>query len=287
MLQLLLINILIVGSAYGLIAMAFSLMGSVSRFFNIALGSIIAFGAYGAYLLTNICGLSMFLAVPLTLLCCAAISAVIERFIYTPLRNKGASSMVLLVVSLGLYTIFEALIHLAFGPSYQILGGALSKNISFGAFSITKVQLITIFADFSVFGILNFLLFHTFFGKEVRAVNDSSNLANITGLNNNVIILVVSALTGTILGLSGVLTGFDTGMEPTMGFNLLFKGIISAVIGGTGSMFGPFLGAFFLATAENIGVLIWAAEWRDLVAFIIFISFLIIRPQGIFKKKEK
>ena len=284
MLQVLLTNILIIGAGYGLIAMAYALMSSVSRFFNMTLGSVIAFGSYGVYALTHMCHFSIYSAVTLTILFCALTSALLERFIYTPLRNRGASTMVLLVTSLGLYTIFEAAIHLIFGPQYQILGSELNQNMDLKFLLITKIQLITIAADLIVFVLINILLYHTFFGKSVRAVNNNAKLADITGLNNNKIILIVSALSGAILGISGILTGFDTGMEPTMGFNLLFKGIISVIIGGTSSMAGPLLGAFFLATAENIGVMLWAAQWRDLVAFIIFILFLIFRPQGIFSK---
>jgi len=286
MLFVLLINVLIVGAGYGLIAMAFALMSSVSPFFNMTLGSIIAFGAYGAYALMNMLGISPFVAIPLSVIFCALISAVLEYFVFTPLRKKGASSMVLLVASLGLYTIFEAIIHLIFGPQYQILGSVSSQNLNFGNFSIPKVQLITIFVDIIVFGFLYFLLTHTFLGKLVRAVKSNAGLSKIIGINNNRVILIVSCLSGIILGTSGVLTGYDTGMEPTMGFNLLFKGIIAAIIGGTGNISGPFLGAFFLSFAENIGVMIWASEWRDLVAFVIFIIFLIFRPQGIFEKKE-
>ena len=287
MLLVLLINILIVGAGYGLVAMAFALMCSVSPFFNITLGSLIAFGAYGAYALINLWGVSPYVAIPSSILFCAVIAAVLERFVYTPLRIKGASSMVLLVASLGLYTIFEATLHLLFGPQYQILGAVTAQNVNFFGLSIPKVQLITILTDILVFFGLYGLLSRTFFGKLVRAVKSNAILAQITGINNNKIILIVSGLVGLILGISGVLTGYDTGMEPTMGFNLLFKGIISAIIGGSGTMVGPFLGAFFLAGAENIGVMLWASEWRDLVAFVIFIVFLIFRPQGIFEKKEK
>ena len=287
MLTVLLLNVLIVGAGYGLIAMAFALMCSVAPFFNMTLGSVIAFGAYGAYGLMKIAGLSPFIAIPLSIVFCAFITFFIEKLVYTPLRNKGASSMVLLVASLGLYTIFEALIHLIFGPQYQILGSASSHTFHIAVLSIPLVQLLTIIIDVIVFIALTFLLQRTFFGKLVRAVSDNANLANVTGIKNNKVILYVSMFTGIILGTSGVLTGYDTGLEPTMGFNLLFKGIISAIIGGSKTIKGPFLGSFFLAFAENLGVMVWASEWRDLVAFVIFTLFLIFRPQGIFQAKEK
>ena len=286
MIIVLLLNILIIGSGYGLTAMAFRLMASVSPFFNMALASFIAFGSYSVYAMTALFSISPYVAIPIGIAFCAVCAAILERAAFTPLREHGASPMVLLVVSLGFYTIFESVLHLLFGPQYQILGSISAENLKFETFSLTQVQAITIACNFAVFIFLNYLLSHTFFGKTVRAVNNSSKLANIIGLNNNKIILLVSGLTGAVLGLSGVLTGYDTGMEPTMGFNLLFKGIIAAIIGGMNSMSGPFLGAFFLAGAENIGVMILSSEWRDLVAFIIFIIFLVFRPQGIFQKKE-
>ena len=286
MLTVLLLNVLVVGAGYGLIAMAFALMCSVAPFFNMTLGSVIAFGSYGAYGMMKLLGLSPYAAIPLSIALCAFITLILERFVYTPLRKRGASSMVLLVASLGLYTIFEALIHLVFGPQYQILGAFSADTVNIGPLSVPPVQVVTVLVDAAVFLFLNFMLLHTFFGKLVRAVSDNANLANVAGINNNKVILIVSVLTGFILGTSGVLTGYDTGLEPTMGFNLLFKGIIAAIIGGMGTMKGPFLGAFFLAFAENIGVMMWASEWRDLVAFVIFTLFLVFRPQGIFQTKE-
>lgn len=284
----LLINTLIVGSGYGLIAMAFRLIYSVSPFFNLTLGAVSAFGAYVTYYLSAEVGFEPWQAVPLALALSALFSYALEAFAYKPMRNRGASPMILLVASLGIYTIFESFIHLIFGPQYQTLGNtSLLSQVNLGFMHISLVQLLTIIADFIVFFALNIFLHHTITGKQIRAVNDSITLANIIGMKTDRIIMTVSTMAGLILGLAGILVGYDTGMEPTMGFNLLFKGIIGAIIGGMANLRGAFLGAFFLAFAENLGVWIFASEWRDLFAFVIFIAFLSLRPKGIFQKKEK
>lgn len=288
MLLQLLINTLIVGSGYGLIAMAFRLIYSVSPFFNLTLGAVAAFGAYVTYYLVVSAGVSPIYAIPTALVLSAAFSYVLEAFAYKPMRDRGASPMILLVASLGLYTIFESVIHLVFGPQYQTLGSiSFSSQVNLGFTEMPLVQLLTIIANLVVFVLLNNFLHHTFIGKQIRAVNDSSTLANIIGMKTDRIIMLVSILAGLILGLAGILVGYDTGMEPTMGFNLLFKGMIGAIIGGMANLRGAFLGALFLAFAENLGVWIFASEWRDLVAFVIFITFLSLRPKGIFQKKEK
>lgn len=284
----LLINTLIVGSGYGLIAMAFRLIYSVSPFFNLTLGAVAAFGAYITFYLISSLGVAPAYAIFLALLLSAFFSYALEAFAYKPMRAHGASPMILLVASLGLYTIFESVIHLAFGPQYQTLGDiSFSSQVNLGVTEMPLVQLLTIICNFVVFFVLNIFLHHTFIGKQIRAVNDSTTLANIIGMKTDKIIMLVSVLAGLILGLAGILVGYDTGMEPTMGFNLLFKGMIGAIIGGMANLRGAFLGAFFLAFAENLGVWIFASEWRDLVAFVIFITFLSLRPQGIFQKKEK
>ena len=278
------INTLIVGSGYALIAMAFRLMYSVSPFFNLTLGSIIAISAYCALYFTGLMGVWAFIP---ALFLAALVSWALEAWVYKPMRTHGASSMILLVASLGIYTIIESLISLKFGARYYALGDfANGYQISMNFASIPLVQLLIIIAAFVVFMGLSWFLHHTFMGKQVRALHDSSHLAHIIGMKTDKIIMIVSIITGLILGITGVLIGYDTGMEPTMGFNLLFKGIIAAIIGGLRNLRGAFLGAFFLAFCENIAVWVFASEWRDLVAFIIFITFLYIRPQGIFQKKE-
>lgn len=284
----LLINTLIVGSGYGLIAMAFRLMYSVSPFFNLTLGAVAAIGAYVAFYLISSLGLNPAAAIALALVFSGLVAWGLEAYVYTPMRDNGSSSMILLVASLGIYTVFEAVIHLLFGPQYQTLGTFnLSSQVNVWFAEVPLVQVITIVCNALIFIGLSWFLEHTFLGKQIRAVNDSATLSHIIGMNNNRLIMIVSVLAGLILGLAGILVGYDTGMEPTMGFNLLFKGIIGAIIGGMGSMRGAFLGAFFLAFAENLGVWIFASEWRDVVAFVIFITFLYFRPKGIFQKKVK
>jgi len=285
MLLHLLINTLIVGSGYALVAMAFRLMNSVSPFFNMTIGAVAVLGGYTAYWLLGL-GFSFWLVVTISLAASAAFSGALELLIYTPMRKHGASSMVLMVASLGVYTIFESVIHLLFGSQYFTLGNVGQSNmINLGFTEIPLVQLLSTIFSFVICIFLNYFLHHTFMGKKIRAVNDSADLANIIGLKNNRIILIVSVMTGLVLGVDGLLVGYDTGLEPTMGFNLLFKGMIGAIIGGTASLNGAFFGAMFLAFSENVGVALFASEWRDLIAFVIFIVFLSFRPQGIFQKK--
>ena len=88
-----------------------------------------------------------------------------------------------------------------------------------------------------------------------------------------------------IAGVSGIAIGFDTGIEPTMGMNLLLKGVIASIIGGVGNVYGGVLGAFFLGFVENFGIWKISGEWKDTIAFGVLILFLIFKPGGIMGKK--
>ncbi|MCL1892314.1 MAG: branched-chain amino acid ABC transporter permease [Alphaproteobacteria bacterium] len=280
MLAQLLLNTLIIGSGYALVAMAFRLMYWVSPFFNLTLGASVALGAYLGYALVPVMGAA---AWPIVAILVAAFTWALEAFVYKPIRELGASPMVLLVVSLGVYTIFESVIHLLFGPQYQTLGSAVDFSKFMG---IPTAQFVIIALGAVVLVGLSFMLQRTFFGKQVRAIHDSPPLANIIGLDVGRVVMIVSVLTGVILGAYGLCVGYDTGMEPTMGFNILFKGMIAAIIGGP-TIGGAYLGAMVLAGAENIGVWLFASQWRDVIAFVIFIILLWLRPEGIFTRRPK
>ena len=276
----LLLNTLIVGSGYALVAMAFRLMHWVSPFFNLTLGASVALGAYLGFALVPLMGM---IAWPVVIALVAAFTWMLEAFVYKPVRTRGASGMVLLVVSLGLYTIFESVIHLAFGPQYQTLGSALNFTRFLG---IPTAQAVIVGMGAVVLAGLSLMLQRTFFGKQVRAIHESPALAHLTGMNVPRIVMIVSVITGAILGAYGLCVGYDTGMEPTMGFNILFKGMIAATIGGP-TIAGAYMGAMILAGAENLGVWVFASQWRDLIAFVIFIILLWLRPQGIFTRAPR
>ncbi len=284
MLLAIIINTLIIGSGYALVAMVFRLLYSISPFFNMALGASVALGAYLAYSLLPIFGTW---AYPLILMGVILFTWAQEAFIYRPMRKFGASPMILLVVSLGVYTIFESVIHLIFGPQYQTLGSIVDfSQISIGVIHVPMIQVIIVAMGLVTLGLISWILYKTFLGKEIRAIAQCPELAYTTGININRVIIIVSIVVGAILGAYGVCVGFDTGMEPTMGFNVLFKGMIGAIIGGP-TVLAAYLGSMILALAENVGVWFFASQWRDLIAFVIFILLLWLRPNGIFVRAPK
>ena len=122
-------NSLIAGAAYALLAMSFSLVFGVTKFFNLAHGSVAAVGGYTIFYLAKLQGMSLTLAIPLALLGAIAVAVFLERFVYRPLRLKRATNSVLLVASLGAFTALEALIAILFSNQFQTLSGVASNPV--------------------------------------------------------------------------------------------------------------------------------------------------------------
>jgi branched-subunit amino acid ABC-type transport system permease component len=279
-------NSLIAAGTYALIAIGFNLIYGATKFFNMAHGVMAAIGGYTVFFLTTTyVGTNVIVASALGILVAGALGWGLDRIIYRPLRKRRASNMVLLVASLGAFTIVQAVIAMIFTSQFQTLSSAASEQVYtiFNA-SITETQVIILASAVLVLALLSLFLKVTMFGKQVRAVSDDEEVARIAGINTEKVIGWIFFIGSAIAGLGGVLIGFDTGIQPTMGLNLLLKGVIAAIVGGIGSVSGAILGAVLLGFAENFGIWKISGEWKDAIAFALLILFLIFRPKGIIQK---
>ena len=280
-------NSIIAASVYALIAVGFNLIYGTVRFFNLAHGVMTAVGAYMVFFLVKQAGWPAAVAIIIGVLVAGIVGWLLDRCIYRPLREKGASQMVLLVASLGTFTALQALIAIIFTSRFQTLVHTVTTQRTFTVVGavFTQVQVYTIIAAVVVTVGLVLFLKYTRFGKMVRAVSSDEGVAKIIGINTDRIIGVVFFVGSAIAGLAGILVGYDTAIEPTMGLALLLKGVIGAIVGGIGSVLGGALGAVLLGFVENFGVLKVSGEWKDAIAFVLLIIFLIFRPHGIIRSE--
>jgi len=284
----LVVNSVIAGSLYALIAMSFNLVFGATRFFNLSHGVLGAVAAYTVFYVGMTLKLPLVVAIIGGVVVGAAVGYGLERLIYRPLRKRGASSLVLLVASLGAFTAIEAFIAILFTSQFRTLSALIGPtgSLNIGGGIMTYVQVAMLASAVGVLILLWLLLSRTSFGRAVRAVSDDEEVAKIVGIDTNKIIGLIFIVGSAIAALAGIFAGMDTGVEPRMGFILLLKGVIAAIIGGMGSVYGGFLGAFILGFAENFGIWHISGEWKDAIAFVILLVFLLFRPQGILGKKR-
>ena len=276
-------NSIIAGSVYALVGLGFTLIYGAVRFFDLGYGVFTAVGGYTVFFLSKMLGLPVLPSVVLGVLVAGLLGFVVNIIVYKPIRKRGASNLVLLVASLGVLTMLQAVIAILFTSQFQTLSQNIVEQRTYNIFGgiITEIQVIILFSAFGVMIALALLLKKTKFGKAVRAISDDEEVAKTIGINTGKIIGYVFFIGSAIAGLAGILIGFDTGIEPTMGLALLLKGVIAAIIGGVGNIYGAVLGAFLLGFVENFGIWQISGEWKDAIAFILLTVFLIFRPQGI------
>jgi branched-subunit amino acid ABC-type transport system permease component len=273
---------------YLFIARTFVLIYLSTKFFHIAHAITLTFSAYFTYLFFIQFNFSISSSIPLAALCATTIGMISEIALYKPLRKRNASPMILMVASLGLYTVLQNTISLLWGDSTKSIRtwNVRAGNEFFGAY-ITNIQIITIIVCLALFIACVMFMKYNRIGRNIRAVASNPEFSNIIGISSDRIILWAFGIGSALVAIAGILIAFDTDMRPTMGFNWLLYGVVAMIIGGVGSNWGLVGGALLLATAQHLAAFYIGSQWMDAVAYIILILFLIIKPLGFSGKRLK
>lgn len=288
MVQQLILNGIIAGSIYALIALSFTVIYRTVKFFHFAHGVVYTAGAYCAYALMTFLHFHIISAFAISMVFTCMLGMAIDRTTYLPLRKKKSPPLVLLIASFGVVIFLQNLIALLFGNQIQtIRTGPIKEGYHIFGAVITQNQILILIISIILMLLLWFFIIKTKLGKAMRAVSDDSIAASVVGINPNKTILKSFALGSALAGAAGILISLETNIEPTMGFAAILKGIIASIIGGIGNIPGAMLGGFFLGIVENLGIWHIPAGWKDSIAFVILIIFLLFRPGGIFNIKSE
>jgi branched-chain amino acid transport system permease protein len=278
-------NAVVAASVYALVALSFALIYLPVRFFHFAHGATLVWGAYLCYTGHVILKLPFWIAAPLAVLASALLGVVMELGVYRPARRRGASPTILLLTSLGLYVVLQNLISAFFGDGTQSMrSGPFVDSLRFLGARITGPQLLIVGFAIGVFPLVWLGLKFTAFGRAMRAIACDSELAFVSGVNRDQVILGAFAFGSALAALTGILISLDVDMTPTMGLHLLMLGVVAVIAGGIDSVPGVALGALLLGLAQHFGVWKLGAEWQETITFIVLIAFLLCRPQGVFGK---
>ncbi|WP_456475033.1 branched-chain amino acid ABC transporter permease [Candidatus Pyrohabitans sp.] len=280
----LLVNILITGSLYALMAVGLTMVYRILRFANFAHAELITFGAYVAYTLNQL-GFGLYPSMLLALLASGALGIAFDSAVFKPLRNRGADTISLMVASIGAGLIVRHVLQETYGAQILSYRFALKSYEVFGA-RISQVQIGIILAAVVAILVFHLILTRTRLGKAMRATSDNPTLAMASGIPVDRVVLATWFLGGGIAGVAGVFRAADTRLIPTLGWEVLLPVFAVVLLGGIGSFYGAIIAAYVIAFAENVGVLILASlglhtGYRPAIAFFILILVLIFRPQGI------
>lgn len=282
----LVVNSLITGSTYALAGAGLALTFGVLRVLNFAHGHLMMVGAYLFLLAHGVWGLGLIPAAFVTALGSALIGAVTLRLFIVPFAASGSFLPIVTTVALG--TILESIIALTFGVNVQAYPSTGVDSIAWGGIFITPLQIIIIVSAVVVLSGLAAVVHSTGIGRQLRALAENPAAAEGLGIDRRAATYRVGITAALLAAYAGVLIGFETNLQPTMGGSYTIKAFAAMVLGGLGNIWGTVAGAFILGFIENFGIgldiggVSLPAGYKDAFAFVIILVVLLVRPSGLF-----
>ena len=279
---------LVLASRYALVGAGLLVIFGLCRFIHFGHGVVVCAAAYSAFAVSMWWGTPLPLSALVGVAVAVALGSAMEVAAFRPLRRGHASPLVLMMASIGLYALVQNTISVMFGDDVRSLRpGSVAVGINILGARITPIQITTICVSIVLVVGLALFLRYAKLGRAMRAVANDPELANLSGIDSDRVILWAFAIGSALAGIAGILVALDVDMTPTMGMNALMMGVVAVIIGGVSSIPGIALGALLLGMAQQFGVWWISSQWQDAIAFIILLVFLLFRPQGFMGRKVK
>ena len=282
-----LVNGLILGSVYALLALGYTMVYGIIKLINFAHGDIYMMGAFMGYFLINSLHLNFFLALILAMIGTAALGVLVEFLAYRPLRNS--TRIAALITAIGVSFFLEYVMVYFVGANTRSFPQVIETvRYSFGPISLTNIQLMILAVSLILMVLLQVIVQKTKMGKAMRAVSVDSDAAQLMGINVNRTISFTFALGSALAGAAGVLIAlYYKSLEPLMGMTPGLKSFVAAVLGGIGIIPGAALGGFVIGLLETFATAFGMSDFRDAIVYGILILILLVRPAGILGKNVK
>lgn len=286
-----LLNGLIAGSLYAVLAIGLALIYGILRFVNLAHGEFALIGAYTFYGFYVTLGWPLIPSFIAGMALLFIVILLIERFTLKPVRD--APTFIPLIISIGLSILIKNALLMIYEP-YARSFPYEAKSFSFFSdiIRITDIQIIIVVASLILMIGLWAFLKYAKIGRAIRAVSDNKEIAAILGISINRIITATFLIAGFLAGAAGILAGFDQNLQPNLGTFFTIKSFAAVILGGIGSIPGAVLGGYFIGLAENLLIAIPFGNWyipssyKDAIAFAALILILYIRPAGFFGARQ-
>jgi len=287
-----LINGLSLGSIYALIALGYTMVYGILKFINFAHGEIFMLGAFSGFYLSRTLGVDqpdivMALVILVFTMCItSAIGVIIEKLAYKPLRNS--SKLTVLITAIGVSLFLQYSGQLIFGADPKSFP-TIIENIGFNIFGATigSNQIVVLISALLLMLVLRFIVKNTKMGIAIRAVSNNLTAASLMGININNVISFTFVIGSSLAGAAGILYSINyPSIDPLMGLLPGLKAFIAAVLGGIGNFPGASVGGLIIGLVETFTVGYISPTYRDAIAFAILIIILLVKPTGLFGKKE-
>ena len=211
----------------------------------------------------------------------------INLVIYEPLKNKKASPLVLLVASLGTYISLNAIISIFFGSNVKVISAGVGHAFQFFGIFITPIQVVIIVLILLIDIFLIVFFTKTEAGLSIRALGEDSELAEIFGMSPRKIKFLIFAFGSALAAIGATFNSLDIGtIEPNIGMEALLICFVAIVLGGMENVPGAAIGGFIVGMIFHLSIWRVEAKWQQVIVFVVLIIVLLVKPEGILKRKK-
>ncbi len=278
----LVINGIAVGSIIALASIGLTLTYGILRLSNFAHGDFMTLGAY-LTLLVNTAGLNIWLSMLVGAGLTVLAVLLSEKLIWSPMRARRANATTLIIISIGLALFLRNGIIFLWGGGNQRYNLPVSEAIPVLGLRIAYYNLVVMVLAVGAIAALHYLLQNTRIGKAMRAVADDIDLARVTGIDVDRVVIWTWIIAGGLTALGGSMLGLVEAVRPNMGWFLILPLFSAVILGGIGNPYGAIAGAFVIGIAQEVSTYWLRSEYKSAVALVVMVLVLLFRPQGIFR----
>jgi len=272
---------IVTASILAVAGVGFTLQFGVTNILNLAYGDIMTAAAFVAYLVTS-AGLSVWLALVAGAVFGSVFSVLLNRCIYAPFVRRGTRLFGMIIVTIAISLMVQNGLLAIFGANFFSLKMPRPASVHIAGMAFTTVQLAIIAIAAVAMLLIHLLLRYTKLGKAMRATAADPDLARNCGIATDRVIDLAWAISGTLCGLAGVILVMNvTAFTDTTGSEFLIPIVAVAVLGGIGQPYGAMLGALVIGIASEVAAAVISPDYKNVVAFVILVIVLLVRPQGI------
>jgi branched-chain amino acid transport system permease protein len=275
---------ILVGGVYALMAVGLTLIFGVLDIINIAQGIMVILGAYLSYELAARLNIDLFLGLLITVPAMFVIGVVIQWAFIRPLHGRERTSMTLLV-SYAVALIIEGILYQIFGADDRQLNASyVTSSVHVFGFYLPYIYLYGFALALVLVAALYILLYRTKFGRSVRATMQDQTAARLVGININRVAAITYGIGVAVTAAGGMVFGATNAFDPNSGYDLISRLLAIIILGGLGSIGGALVASIFMLTLESL-VDIWQPTWAIVVFYAALVLVLLIRPTGFFGRK--
>ncbi|WP_424627796.1 branched-chain amino acid ABC transporter permease [Bradyrhizobium sp. SYSU BS000235] len=280
------INGIILGSMYALVASGLTLIWGTMRMLNFAHGEFYMLGGYFFFLLMSSMGMPAAMAVPLAIALVFIAGLAVERVSVHPLLGKPQWEFSTLVSTLGVSIFLQnAALHI-WGEKFKTVPYFINGVMRVMGMRLSYQRLLIFAVAAGTMLAMWYLLRRTRFGMALRATAMDRDAAVLYGVNVYRVFTVTFGIAAALAGLAATMLASINSISPWMGAPLMLKGFVVVVLGGLGSFQGAIVGGILIGIVETLGVIVWSSQWREVISFSVLILILWFRPWGLFGVKE-